>query len=107
MSVKISEATMRQLRRFPSKEKIIAEQVLRNEVLDRMHITSDTIVMGALIVLIEEFHFGTNVNREDSRVKHFISALNDLVDFAAKRYDQAMAEAMRKRLHDLGIDYER
>ena len=105
-NVKISDATMKQLKRFPSRERIIAEQVLKNEVLDWMHITADSCVMGALIVLIEEFQFGANVNRDDSRIKHFITALQETIDFAAGRYDQAMAEALRKRLHDLGIDYE-
>lgn len=105
-NIKISDASIKQLRRLPSRERIICEQVLKNEVIDWMHITSDTIVMGALIVLIEEDHYGKNIERDDSRLRRFAENLQELIDYTAGRYDQAMAEALRRRLHNHGIDYD-
>jgi hypothetical protein len=106
MSYKISDATMKQLRRLPEKHRIIAEQAFRKEVGDAVTVTADSCVLASAIVLMEEFKFGANTKRPDSRMKHYFDALNELIDFSAKRYGDAMAEALRKRLKDLGIEYE-
>lgn len=105
-NTKISDASIKQLRRFPSRERIIAEQIIRNEIIDKVRVTSDACTMAAIIVMIEKFEFGTNVRREDSRIRQFMDYYQEVMDYAAERYGDAMAEGLRKRLHDLGIDYE-
>lgn len=107
MSYKISDATRKQLRRMPDRYRIIAEQALKNEVADAVGVTADSCVLASAIVLIEEFGFGSNTRRVDSRIKHYFDKLQELVDFAGERYGDALAEGLRKRLHDLGIDYVR
>ena len=105
-NVKISDASLKQLRRFPYKERMIAEQIIRNEIIDKTRITADSCTMAAIITMIEKGGYGTNVRREDSRIRQFMDYYQELMDFAAERYGDAMAEGLRKRLHDLGIDYE-
>ena len=107
MNYKISDASIKQLRRFPYKERMIAEQIIKKEVKDWIDIVADTCIMGALIELIEDFHFGTNVHREDSQIKKFMAGFQEITDYAAQRYGDAMAEGLRKRLHDLGVEFER
>ena len=106
-NVKISDASIKQLRRLPSRERILCEQIIRKEKIDATDVTCDTVVLASAIVLIEEFGFGSNTRRPDSRVKRYFDKLQELVDFAGTRYGDALAEALRKRLHYLGIDYER
>lgn len=106
MIPKISDASMKQLLRMPDKYRVIAKQVVRNEVCDAVTVTADSCVLASAIVLMEEFKFGANTKRPDSRMKHYFDSLNELIDFSAKRYGDAMAEALRKRLKDLGIEYE-
>lgn len=104
--IPISDASVAQLRRFPYKERLIAQQVLRKEVLDKVDITADSIVCASLIVLIEEFGFGTKTS-DKSRILRYIKSLQELLDLSADYYDEAMAEGLRLRLHRLGVDYER
>lgn len=106
MIPKISDASLKQLRRFPYKERMIAEQIVRSEIIDKVRLTTDACTMAAIIVMIEKFDFGTNVRRDDSRIRQFMDCYQEVMDFAADRYGDAMAEGLRKRLHDLGIDYE-
>ena len=103
---KITDASLKQLRRFPYKERMIAEQIVKAEKRDATSITADSCTIAAIITMIEAFGYGTNVRREDSRIKKFMDSLQELIDLAAGRYGDAMAEGLRKRLHDLGIDYE-
>ena len=105
-NVKISDASLKQLRRFPYKERLIAEQIVRAEIIDKVRLTTDACTMAAIIVMIEKFDFGTNVRRDDSRIRAFMDYYQEVMDYSAERYGDAMAEGLRKRLHDLGIDYE-
>ena len=106
-NVKISDASIKQLRRLPSRERILAEQIIRKEKMDAVDVTADSIMLAWSIVLIETQGYGTNTKRPDSRLKRCYDEVQKIIDFAAGRYGDAMAEGLRKRLHDLGIDYER
>lgn len=102
--IKVSKATMATIKRFPELYKRQAMQVIDAEVRDAISITADSFVMGAMLVLIEEFGFGT---KEDStRLPCFVKALNDIIDLGATQYDDAVAEGLRNRLHNLGVDYK-
>ena len=103
---KITDASLKQLRRFPYKERMIALQVVKAEKIDAVRVTADACTIGAIITMIEAFGFGTNVRREDSQIKKFMEYYQELMDYASEHYGDAVAEGLRKRLHDLGIDYE-
>jgi hypothetical protein len=101
--IKVSKATMATIKRFPELYKRQAMQVIDTEVRSAISITSDAFVMGAMLVLIEEFGFGT---KEDStRLPRFVKALQEVIDINATQYDDAVAEGLRNRLHHLGINY--
>ncbi len=101
--VKVSKATLATIKRFPELYKRQAMQVIDKEVRSAISITADAFVMASMLVLIEEFGFGT---KEDStRLPRFVKALQDTIDINATQYDDAVAEGLRNRLHNLGIDY--
>jgi hypothetical protein len=102
--IKVSKATLATIRRFPELYKRQAMQVIDAEVRRAISITSDAFVMASMLVLIEEFGFGT---KEDStRLPRFVKALQDTIDTNAAQYDDAVAEGLRNRLSNLGVDYD-
>jgi hypothetical protein len=101
--IKVSKATLATIKRFPELYKRQAMQVIDTEVRSAISITADAFVMASMLVLIEEFGFGT---KEDStRLPRFVKALQDTIDLNATQYDDAVAEGLRNRLHNLGVDY--
>lgn len=102
--VKVSKATLSTIRRFPELYKRQAMQVIDAEVRRAISITSDAFVMASMLVLIEQFGFGT---KEDStRLPRFVKALQDKIDTNADHYDDAVAEGLRNQLHNLGVEYD-
>ena len=101
--IKVSKATLATIKRFPELYKRQAMQVIDAEVRDAISITADSFVMASMIVLIEQFGFGT---KEDStRLPRFVKALQDTIDVNATQYDDAVAEGLRNKLHNLGVNY--
>lgn len=110
--IKVSKATMATIRRFPELYKRQALQVIENErrdaaerERDAINITADSFVMAAMLVLIKRFKFGTR--KGSTRVYQFIEDLQKIIDFSADYYTDAMAEGLRNKLHEYGIDYRR
>jgi hypothetical protein len=102
--VKVSKATLATIRRFPELYKRQSMQVIDSEVRRAISITSDAFVMASMLVLIEEFGFGT---KEDStRLPRFVKALQDTIDTNAEQYDDAVAEGLRNRLSNLGVNHD-
>lgn len=101
--IKVSKATMATIKRFPELYKRQAMQVIDWEVRDAISITADAFVMGAMLVLIENFGFGTQEG--STRIYKFVDELQKIIDFSAERFDDAVAEGLRNRLHNLGINY--
>ncbi len=102
--IKVSKATLATIKRFPELYKRQAMQVIDAEVRRSISITADAFVMASMLVLIEEFGFGT---KEDStRLPRFVKALQDTIDINAEQYDDAVAEGLRNRLNNLGVDYD-
>jgi hypothetical protein len=62
--------------------------------------------MAALIVLIEEFGWGTD-EKKSTKIPRFMKALQETIDINADKFDDAVAEGLRIRLHNLGIDFRR
>ncbi len=101
--VKVSKATMATIRRFPELYKRQSMQVIDSEVRRAISITSDAFVMASMLVLIEQFGFGTTEN--STRIHRFVKALQDTIDTGAEYYDDAVAEGLKNRLHNLGVNY--
>lgn len=101
----VSKATMATIKRFPELYKRQAQQVIDTEVRSAISITADAFVMGAMLVLIEKFGFGTKEG--STRIYKFVEELQNVIDLGATQYDDAVAEGLRNRLHNLGIEYKR
>lgn len=103
--VKVSKATMATIKRFPELYKRQAMQVIDTEVRSAISITSDAFVMASMLVLIEEFGFGT---KEDStRLPRFVKALQDKIDINADYYEDGVAEGLKNQLHNLGVNFSK
>ena len=96
----------RAVNRFPELYKRQAQNAINYAVKDTLDITSDSFVMGALIVLIEEFGWGTDKEKA-TRIPKFIKALQEIIDMHSLKFDDAVAEGLRIRLHNHGIDFRR
>ena len=96
--VKVSKATLATIKRFPELYKRQAMQVIDAEVRRAINITSDAFVMASMLVLIEEFGFGTK--SYSTRLHRFVKALQDTIDTNSDYYDEAVAEGLRQKLHN-------
>lgn len=96
----------KRVQRFPELYKRQAQSAISYAVKDTLNITADSFIMGALIVLIEEFGWGTN-EKTSTRIPRFMTALQNIIDINADKYDDAVAEGLRIRLHNLGVDFKR
>ena len=101
--VKVSKATLDTIKRFPYLHKMQAMQVIDAEVRRAINITSDAFVMASMLVLIEEFGFGTKA--DSTRLPRFVKALQDTIDVNAEYYDEAVAEGLKNQLSYLGVSY--
>jgi hypothetical protein len=97
--IPVSKATLATVKRFPELYKRQALQAIDAEVRDKTSIAIDTIIMAAQLVLVEQ-------GREEE-IPTFISSLQENVDTSADHYEDAVAEGLRNRLHNLGIEYKR
>ena len=100
----ISKATMQTIKRFPELYKRQALQVIDREVDEAIHKTADCFVMASLLVLIEEFGFGTS-GANATKVQRFTKKLQEVIDTNADYYDDAVAEGLRNRLSNQGVCY--
>ena len=105
MSIPIKEVTAKTINRFPMLYKMQAQKAIEYEVADAIRITADSFVMASVLALVEEFGFGTTENA--TRIPRFITRLQSIIDVNAEHYDDAVAEGLRNKLHDLGIEYGR
>lgn len=79
----VSKATLQTIKRFPELYKRQALQVIDRETSEAIRITADSFVMASILVLIEEFGFGTS----------------------AEYYDEAVAEGLHNKLSNYGIEF--
>lgn len=99
----VSKATMQTIKRFPELYKRQALQVIDREQTEAIRITADSFVMASILVLIEEFGFGTSDNA--TRVQRFVSKLQEVIDTNAEYYDDSVAEGLHNKLSNYGIDF--
>jgi hypothetical protein len=105
MNIPIKPITAKTINRFPMLYKMQAQKAIEYEVRDAIRTTADSFVMAAILALVEEFDFGTKPN--SSRIPRFVMKLQDIIDINAAYYDDAIAEGLRNKLHNLGIEYDR
>jgi hypothetical protein len=99
--IPVSKATIKVVNRFPELYKRQALQAIDGEVTDAIRITADSFVMASAISIIE---LGLcDPDTED--IHKYISKLQEVIDTSADYYDDAVAEGLRNRLHNYGIDY--
>lgn len=98
-----SKATMQTVNRFPELYKRQALQVVERERSAGIRSTANAFVMASMIVLVEEFNFGTTA--KSTKILRFVDALQKVIDTSADFYEDAVVEGLHNRLHDLGIDY--
>lgn len=99
----VSKATLKTVNRFPELYKRQALQVIDREQTEAIRITADSFVMATLLVLIEEFDFGTSTGA--TKIPRFIEALQKKIDTSAEYYDDAVAEGLHNKLAEYGVDY--
>ena len=99
----VSKATLQTIKRFPELYKRQALQVIDREQSEAIRITADSFVMASILVLIEEFGFGTGDNA--TRVQRFVSKLQEVIDTNAEYYDDAVAEGLHNKLSNYGIEF--
>lgn len=97
--IPVSKATLATVKRFPELYKRQAMQAIDAEVRDKATIAIDTMVMASLLVLVEQ--------GRGMEIPAFVAALQEIVDTSADFYEDAVAEGLRNRLHNLGIEYKR
>ena len=100
----ISKATMQTIKRFPELYKRQAMQVIDREVDEAIRKTADCFVMASILVLVEEFGFGT-IGANATKVKRFTEKSQEVIDTNAEYYDDAVAEGLRNRLSNQGVCY--
>lgn len=65
--------------------------------------TLECVVGAAMLVLIDEFGFGTRP-RADARLPRFVEGLRREINASSLRYDDAILEGIRNKLHNRGVD---
>lgn len=101
--IPVSKATLQTIKRFPELYKRQALQVIDREQSEAIRMTADSFVMATLLVLIEEFDFGTSAGA--TKLQRFVDALQKKIDTSAEYYDNAVAEGLHNQLSAHGVDY--
>lgn len=92
------------INRFPALYKMQAHKAIDLAVDDAINTTADSFVMASILVLVEQFGFGAT--EKSTRIGKFVSALQEVIDTNAAYYDEAVAEGLRNKLKNLGIEYK-
>ena len=103
-NIPLKPVTLKTVNRFPAIYKIQAQQAIRYEVHEAIRTTADSFVMAALLVLIEEFDFGTD--KQATRIHRFIDKLQETIDTSSDHYDEAVAIGLRNKLSAYGVTYK-
>ena len=103
--VKMCKAAWDIIKRLPYREQIQASKALCIQSGRDVATAVDVIMMASMLYHIEHDGYGT---REGSvRLKRYVAGVQSIVDTNCDYYDDAVAEGLRNRLHNLGIDYGR
>lgn len=101
--MKYNPTMMKALRRFPpvyKKQTIVMLDMVRHDAVRR---TFDGVMCAAMLVLIQEFDFGTKAN--STRLKRFVAKMQEYVDYNCALYDEDFTEGMIAQLKAHNVDY--
>lgn len=101
--IPVSKATIKVINRFPELYKRQALQAIDAEASRSIRSTADAFLMAAMLVLIEEFDFGTT--SASTKLTRFVQALQNKIDTSADFYEIAVIEGLRNQLLSYGVDY--
>jgi hypothetical protein len=85
------------IKRFPSKEKMLALQVLGKEVKDKAGIAIDSVLMATCLYLIETGRV--------EEIEAYMKWMQEKLDHDAEWYEDAVAEGLKNQLHEYEIDF--
>ncbi len=102
-TMKYRKEVYQRVNRFPELYKRQAFAMLDYATADAINTTADSFIMASLLVLIEEFGFGTTEN--STRINKFIDALQTVIDTNADQYEESVAEGLKHKLHNYGVEY--
>ena len=103
--IKIPNEVRAQIRRFPMVYRVQAENACVYAMTDAIDISCDASIMASVLALIEVFGWGTG--KSATRIPRFMAEVQKNMDKFAERDGDAMAEGMRARLHNYGVEYKR
>lgn len=98
---KYNPAIIKAVNRFPFLYKKQAFEMLEMVRQDAIALTFDGVVCAAMLVLKQEFGFGTKV-----RLKKFAEELQRYIDGNCDLYDGSFVEGMVYQLKQHGIEYQ-
>jgi hypothetical protein len=92
------------INRFPMVYKLQAQKAIDYAIRDAIRTTADAFVMGSILAVIETFGCGTGKNA--TKIHEYVAALQEIIDTNADFYDDAVAEGLKNKLHNYGIEYD-
>lgn len=101
--IPVSKATVKVINRFPELYKRQALQAIDTESSRSIRSTADAFLMAAMLVLIEEFDFGTTAT--STKLTRFVQAMQNKIDTSADFYEIAVIEGLHNQLLSHGVEY--
>lgn len=101
--IPVSKATIKVINRFPELYKRQALQAIDVETSRFIRSTADAFLMASMLVLIEEFDFGTTAT--STKLTRFVQAMQSKIDTSADFYEIAVIEGLRNQLLSYGVEY--
>jgi hypothetical protein len=101
--MKYDERIMKAVNRFPLIYKKQALAMLDMVRQDSVSMTFDGMMCASMLVLIQEFGFGTR--KDATRLKKYAEEMQRYIDDNCKLYDEVFIEGMKRQLKAHGIDY--
>lgn len=101
--IPVSKATVKVVNRFPELYKRQALQAIDMESSRSIRITADAFLMAAMVVLIEDFDFGTTST--STKLARFVQSMQKKIDTSSEFYEIAVVEGLRNQLQAYGVEY--
>lgn len=101
--MRYKKSIMNAVNRFPTVYKRQAFQMLDEATREATGKALDSAVCAALMVLIQDFGFGTRTG--STQIPKFMECLQKYIDDSIEYFDDAFVEGMKFQLKQHGIEY--
>lgn len=101
--MKYSKPIMNAVNRFPLVYKRQAFAMLDQATHEAVRKTFDGVICASMLVLIQEFGFGTKEN--STRLKRYMEKMQGYVDYNCELYDEDFVAGMIRQLKEHGVEY--